>query len=317
MTVRESAYATTVTAGSKMHDIDEKLQVQRATNGFMSLNKRAVDEGGSIVVDENVYLGGIAIIPPGPMCANIPPFAHPYPLRTKTGELSQVVIDVRPYTKAKDAYGDWAVRVPYEYNFMIIQAVLEYIWVTEAQTHLQSLSKLPVKLYARWIADNLARRLGLDPETQVTVAIIAAAFYLELFVDGEFTPVEKNRNIAIISTAVMASAQLVERTLSQLEGPIDTLDGLVAAIKDITGSARLEGLNVPILLTATTGVWYGNHGRELAGIALEHPPTWIAMLLAAATERGYRQSGLAKLFYRTESKDVEQLLTAVFGLLRE
>lgn len=317
MTIRKSAYDTTVAKHYVIKPIIDKLQIKRVNYEYASLDKSDIEKGGAFKLGDDLRLNAITMVTGESSDSGVPSFSHPISLYTNTGELARISIDVRPFIKKTNSYGEWDVRVPYEYNFMILRGVLQYIWETDANRHLQSLSKLPIKIYSRWIADNIARRMGLDPETQLTISIIAAYYYLTLFVDDEFNTVQKNRNIAIIANAVSSSAQMVERVISQIPEGINSLEDLTTTIREVTGSARLEGFDVTILLTATTSGWFGPQGRELCGVALEHPPTWIAMLLAAASLKGYTQTGIARLFYKTESKDIDQLVTAIFGLFKE
>jgi hypothetical protein len=71
------------------------------------------------------------------------------------------------------------------------------------------------------------------------------------------------------------------------------------------------------LFTVLGGTWFGANAKELVAVALEHPPTWISILLAAFTERSFRNSQLGKLAERGSNKKTgEDFVVAVLNLLR-
>ena len=49
---------------------------------------------------------------------------------------------------------------------------------------------------------------------------------------------------------------------------------------------RTEKLTPAVIYQMMGSLWYGGSGYEVTGVALEHPPTWLAMLWYAANERG-------------------------------
>lgn len=317
MTIRKSPYDTFVMKGVLNKNLIDKLTLLRINDYLTPLTKEIVELGKDLEISKDINLRAIRLIVGNNNESAIPAFDQPISLYTNTGELACVVIDVRPFIKRLNSVGEWAVRVSYEFNFAILRGVLCYLWESNEARHLQSISRLPIKIYARWIADNISRRFGLNPETQLKISIAAAIFYTQLFTEEAIGTVEKVRTIGIITAATDAPASLVEDIMAQMEEPITDLTEFAEKIVQVADTPRLEDFDQSILLTAVTGVWFGPSGRQMCGIALEHPPTWIAMLLCAATLRGYSQSGLSKLFYRTEAKDIQQLIASVFGLLRE
>lgn len=320
MSIYKTVYETDAMSGndSRINRITEKLQILRMNGYITPLTKQLIDQAGALEVSDGLDLGVIRLIVGNNDESSIESFEHPIVLTTAAGEIAAVVIDVRPFIKRINSIGEWTIRVPFEFNFMVLRAVLTYLWVSGEQRHIQSLSRLPCMLFSRWIADSISRRFGLNPETQMNIAVVAAIHYIKLFSDDEvINTSDKVRTVGIISAATNMGSTMVEAILSQLEGHDTSLESLADAIVTIGDSARLEGFTKEILLTAVTGIWYGPSGRLTAAAALQHPPTWISMLLAAAIIRGFAQSGAAKLFYKTENKEVAQLLASVFGLLRE
>jgi len=319
MSVFQSAYHTEAMAGheTKIKRLTDKLQQLRMNDYITPLTKELVEKAGSLEMSDNLNLGVIRLIVGTANESSIESFDQPVILFTSAGEVAAVVIDVRPFIKHTNSVGEWVIRVPYEFNFAVLRATLAYLWASGDQRHIQSLSRLPCMLFARWIADSISRRFGLNPETQMKIAVVAAIHYIKLFSDDDIATVDKVRTIGIIAAATDMSSSNIETIMQQIDGTGTSLEDLSENIINVADTPRLEGFNKDILLTAVTGVWYGANGRTVAAVALQYPPVWISMLLAASIIRGFAQSGIAKLFYKTENKEVAQLLASVFGLLRE
>jgi hypothetical protein len=55
----------------------------------------------------------------------------------------------------------------------------------------------------------------------------------------------------------------------------------------------------------------------MVAVALEHPPTWIAILISAFTERSFKNSQISKLTERSNYKrDGDNFVRAVSKLLQ-
>jgi hypothetical protein len=72
--------------------------------------------------------------------------------------------------------------------------------------------------------------------------------------------------------------------------------------QEITDSVRLKDFNAGVLFTLLGNTWFGANAKEMIAVATEHPPTWIAMLLSAFTERTFKNSQIAKILERNSFK---------------
>lgn len=256
----------------------------------------------------------------------VPAFAYPIERELSAAELGAsremhdrtgVVTDLRPYTKAvRDGAWDIKDRIgnPSEYNLHASEAVLTYYWLNNEPQHLLTLSKLPMQIYADWISQQLRNRYSLDPNEQMKVAVISAFFYNCLFVkEGTIGEHEKYRLAGAIARAINVSADVVVSILQNVE-QIDNVEGLCNAIKDVLQNVRLEGLTHGMLYEIVGRSWYGNSVEAMA-IALEHPPTWIAYLRAACTDRSYKNTFIQKLLQHKKASDLDQFTKAFHNIL--
>jgi len=165
-------------------------------------------------------------------------------------------------------------------------------------------------VYSRWIAEGIAKRHGLNPSDQLRFGIIAAFFYISLFKeDPTFTSEELNKNSQLISKALYAPIDMCFEIADQLL-PMRSVKDLCAMATSILTTSRLEKFNAGLLFNDLMSSWYGSgNAREVVAVALEHPPTWIAMLNSALNERTYRNSTISKVAIANDKNGAGKVFT--------
>ncbi len=241
----------------------------------------------------------------GAASSAIPEFAHPYPFEHQGQQC--LAIDVRPFGHYDRIKGDFVVRNPVEYQLLVHRAKLNDLWLAGDFNALRDVSPAAQAFYSAWISENVARRYALDPREQLDLTIFAAFFYGCLFIeDGDYDEAKKMRMVAAITRASRASAQDVLSVVDRLDGPIGTIEDFCRVAKDATKSVRLQEFNPGVLVSILKGTWFGVHSQEMLAVATEHPPTWLAVLLAAHVDRTWKNSSLAKLVERQAKRDSGQ-----------
>jgi hypothetical protein len=250
----------------------------------------------------------------GSMANAVPEFAHPFVVELDGEKL--LAIDVRPFGSFDRVKGAFAVRNSIEYGLLLRRAQLNDIWVNEDPALLRDVSPVAMSLFASWVSENVARRFALDPREQLNLAILAAFHYLSLFTDASFLDDATRMKMATqISRGMRCSAEDVLSVLDDQTRPSHSIVDFCAAAGGATGSVRLQGFNPGVLISIIKGTWFGVNAQEMLAVALEHPPTWLALLMAAHVERTYKNSGLAKLVERQAHKEPnKQFLRAVLNL---
>ena len=245
---------------------------------------------------------------------NIPSFFHPIHLEVE-GQF-KTFVDVRSCTKLEPHTSNYLVKDNDEFKFITMRGHLDGIWNTDLPTVLRDVSKLPMAAYANLMGSYIERTLALDPRDTLVVTVLAAAFYLNLFLDKDKAGKTDAVHMSGLIANNLSMRQPAILDIIENHTVMNDLNDFCNACKEVTQSVRLNELNAITLFGIMGGLWYGNNGRELINVALEHPPTWMTLIYRAINSRGYYNSGLAKFLERgifrklseNYSQQVQQLL---------
>lgn len=248
----------------------------------------------------------------------VPGFAHPLAFEIdETGELA-FAVDDRPYIRKRVDTGEYRVAARSEFELMGLRATLNRIWVEENFEILQEFSSLPMRAYSLWIANAIAHSLKLDPRGKLVCQIIAAVHYLSCWIPAdvkEWTELDRTRIALTLVRGLRVSHEEIQEILANLHGPIHGVKALCAELTENVGSVRLNNFNAGLLYAMIGGTWFGANAKEILDVAIEHPPTWIALLISAVQDRGYRNSGLAKLLEQNFRRDTETFARSALNLI--
>ncbi len=213
-------------------------------------------------------------------------------------DVPAVVIDARSYTRAsRDREGNLSYSNPAEADFQKLRAKLQIIWQNNDYNRrdLLQVGDIPAQAFFMWVGRTLSGKLGLDPEQSLILNVVCAYYYNCMFYEeGDFTEDTKLRVIQTVSRQTRLNAQ---RTLEILE-PLDLLTNvneLIGAIHKSIPSPRVEQINLGFLFSVVRGSWFGANGSETVCVALEHPPTFIALVHSSLELRSFRNYTLAKV----------------------
>lgn len=252
--------------------------------------------------------------------AVIPAFGHPLAIEQKLfsdefGDQDdkpryRVFVDVRNFTRisATDDYDEGKevdIKSKMDYHFAVMRGFFQHVWLRYGARDLLNIGNYQIKIYSRWLSDILTKRFALPPDVQMTLVIISAYFYQCLFLDDNITELDESMKLKFatqVASATYISAEDAMRVIDTLP-VIRNLDELVNIIQSQSGTVRLEQFNVALLFTATSGSWFGPNNVEVTHVALEHPPTFIAMIISAANEKGYRNTSIGKLVDQYDGDD--------------
>lgn len=298
-----SAYSTTVLQGYKIGEIRQKVEALIAREG-PGESWRFKDHPRSEVE--------VRIIELIPSPHEIAPFGHP--LNIKIGEYEYLVIDVRNFTR-RAMNGEVAITSQLDYTTLVNRAFAELAAKVDQQ-NLLSIGNLHVTLFIRWLADAIGRRLGLPIESQVLLTILTGVYYVCQFLDFGDTLDDRERvKIAqIVSKATFIPVEDVLRVLDGLERPVqNTVHDYIELLEKHGNSVRFEQLNAGLLYSILyMGSWFGANKNELISLAVEHPPTFIGMVLSAIDERGYRKTVIGELLKVYDKKNEGEAMQKIF-----
>lgn len=235
-----------------------------------------------------------------PATKRIDPFAHPLTLVRHGVEMQ--VIDTRGMTRLSRE-GDITIASRIDYTLLLLRAGLTEQWVSHSPLDLLACGTLPLTVFSRWVSEAICRRLPINPGDQLKITVIAGWFYLSMFRD----PANNDEQ-----TRLKMATQIGRATYVNVEKVLEITDGLtimadvrdfVDQLKAAIGSSALEKFSHALLYTFIGGSWFGPNAKEVVAVALEHPPTFIAMVFVALQDRSWRNTRIGELTLQNDKGD--------------
>lgn len=228
----------------------------------------------------------------------VPFFSHPMLVDAGNGS-KFLFTDLRLFIRKQDIPDLGFNQLPpvkniTEFNFTKSRSILSLAWMTGQQSIVKNDLRWSAIIYAMWLGEIIAKKYMLDPKDQLIINIVSYYFYASLFTEGELDNDEIEKIAVHIVKATKAPASMVFDVLYKVDTLTD-LESFCRAIVGATENVRLNDFNSGVLLTLIANSWYGVNSRDILAVALEHPPTWCAIVYAAATERSFKNYMVARI----------------------
>lgn len=223
-----------------------------------------------------------------------PVFAHPITLKMLGIDEEVTVVDARSMTRIDRETNQVIVSAITEYEFAVLRASLQDVWVNGAPSDLAVLGEIVPKVFMRWVSQAMQKRLYLSPLEQLQISIIAGLFYFSMFGDAHHVEQDKDKiaaRVARVGNIPIADVLAIADQITTMQ----TIHDFVSAVKTAIPSSRMDSLSVAFLYGSLSSGWFGANSREILPIALEHPPTFVALVYTALTNRTYYKSEFAQL----------------------
>jgi hypothetical protein len=287
MTIRRTAYETRACHGFVLHRVQNALKAAEAVGAL----KHIGNDMWLVQTSDNAYV------------EHVPSFAHPVQL----GEGPQLASDIRIYGKFSRTNGQFEVVNATEAELAITRMRLNKIWLTEDPMYLRNMSALPTKVYASWISEGLRARFALEPGEQMALSIYAAIFYMSNFTNE--TNLDEDTKLRL-SGGISRELSITQTEVLDMVDKMPVISSVEEFCKhagEVTGSVRLQHLDVGMLYASTNKIWFGANDKEILTVALEHPPTWLALLRQVAFHRSYNHTILGRLYERHSGRGAGEL----------
>lgn len=256
-------------------------------------------------VREDIYLPeGVLLVTSS--ADNVSPFGHPivagvvekgeakFQHSNRQGDDAKVYIDGRGFTTiTRERVLKLSNRD--EFEMAMIRAGLTSYVARNDSIDLLSLGNYPLQIWIRWLTDIISRRTGLAPNYQRNVSVIVGVYYFSLFAninDASYSQLPEKEKIKIaraIQTVTSIPSEITFDLLDRLPIMRD-LEDLAAALVEHSGAISLSSIGAGTLRAMVGGSWIGNNSREIACIALEHAPTYFAMLFRALRSKTHSKT---------------------------
>lgn len=225
----------------------------------------------------------------------VPFFSHPVPFSYKG--IDYLVNDARLCMNAKGAeMSELAdtVKNRVEYNFVRGRAVLSAMWQAGEVDTIRARLRFAGEVFASFLSQAVSRAYALMASEQLQIQVACLYWWASLHEkDTQFDEHTKQDWAVHIIKSTRARSDEVTSVLSMMP-KMGRIDDLAKAIEIAAQNQRLQDFSTPELLTLLKNAWYGNNAQRIISVAIEHPPTWCAMVFACLQERTYKNSLLTK-----------------------
>lgn len=242
-----------------------------------------------------------------PRNPDIPPFAHPLPFQHQEREVW--AIDVRGQVRISRMNDELVVTASMDYEQSVIRTLLARHWKNHGSSDLAALGPFPAVVFTRWVAENIARRLTLDPAAQLRLTAIVGFYYHHRFIDATDWGTD---SVVKIATHLGRHTRIPTSFLIEVGEQLPYMASaseLVDVIQKHGESMRFERFNLGLLYSMFMGAWFGANSREIVAVALEHPPTFMSLIYMALKERSYRKTQFAQVVLVNDKQDAGRTFT--------
>lgn len=228
---------------------------------------------------------------------------------------------------------DQRIRVRADYNLAKSRAALNLAWLNEDRGAIKNSMSFSTRVFAAWIADTVSKTHALDFGDQTRLTILASLYYQTLFSDdvsGAMLSEDTLRRMTVHSIGATGAPSKDVFEVADSIKEFGGIGGFCAAVrgyypdgktklqKPIFDNLRLNEFSATGLYNILANSWYGTKSKELIAVSLEHPPTWMAVIYTAMTERSFNSSAIYRLAERYGKRGLfEQYDLAYRGYVTE
>jgi hypothetical protein len=137
----------------------------------------------------------------------------------------------------------------------------------------------------------MVTKFGLTIESQMSLWVICAYYYYAMCMPElqEADPAARQQFAPVVSRITGVPPDFVYDVIDEV-GPLRNVDDLAEAMSTNSRQERTGKLKFQDIYLLLSNSWFGTNARENVGVALEHLPSYIAMLYMAVADRSYRKT---------------------------
>jgi len=237
----------------------------------------------------------------GVLTGDINPFASPIVVDSKLGKT--VYCDLRPFvgkTRLEEGYPS-CINDTINAGLLLDISYLMGIWGTNSFNSFTITSKVGYRVFNNVVSLLLANKLSLNVSDQLTVQALLGIMFVDILDFNE------NKNQYARAKAVLdivgdanhiATAWLYENQKKR----ITSLEDLTEEINSYGTTPSLQNLTKDAFLVSVINIVTGNAVPMIAGISLEFPPYFIALLHTLHMRKTFKRTILGGAINRIDSK---------------
>lgn len=229
----------------------------------------------------------------------VPNFPHPISIKGIRGK-NFICSDLRLVLRENKG-GLFTDRIKnlQEYSFIMNRHKLTTFWVGGRSSEFRTSLRFGAFAFSAWLSGAIGHLKGLDAFQRIQTQIVLLCYYADLTADPEDfkDPLYRTGQIPWIDAMMKNAVRDIETTIYAIgKEPMLNLDECVDRIKKVLDSPLLTNLNGGVLAASIKSHWFGQgvEPQKIIGVAVEDPPTWCALVLAALEYSGYKNSMIAQ-----------------------
>lgn len=287
MPIFETSYDTTFGPMYNTGSIVTKIKEALIKNGWAgwSMGVRDIDNVRAAFINGQTQTD-----------SEIPSFTHPIVVeyRDEIYLCSDVRLHVRPEADADRGM----IRNRVEWNFAKSRAVMSMKWITGSQTELLYGLAFGGTVFSILVSESLKQAFNLDFAEQTRITALSHLYYQSLFMkETKFDEEQRQKMASHTIKCTKIPSEIVLEVMESFE-EIKGIDDFCSTLVKMMDNVRLEKFDKAILYTLVRNSWFGANSKEIIPVALEHPPTWLAIVYAALSERSYKNSKISQIAER-------------------
>lgn len=285
----KDSYQTTVGSASITKDIVNAIKESIIRDGINHTNLGIVNTGDY----KPIFITGSFSSE-----ADIPLFTHPITINFQ--HTNYVCTDLRLFINKNTPLNEIesAVKNRTEFNFVKSRGIMNLIWLNNGVNTIKNGLQFGGVVFSAWLSETISKTFVLDFKDQSLLAILTSLYYQSLFLENIQLDEDTKQKLAVHTIkATKAPASLVFEVFDKVQSMGDIND-YCKAVTEVLENVRLKNFNLATLLTITRNSWYGTNSKEIISVALEHPPTWCAIVYTALNERTFKNSMIYKIAER-------------------
>ncbi|QTH80310.1 hypothetical protein PA10_00110 [Pseudomonas phage pPa_SNUABM_DT01] len=156
---------------------------------------------------------------------------------------------------------------------------------------------IAAQVYISWLSSAITNKLGVDLEVAREIQIITAVFFAQQFHSAEDSVSDRGKEkfVKLIQRWTRHPIQLIQSIVESLPY-MELLSDFVKALQEhFSQNTRVTQVNTGYLVMSLGRSWFGYGATEIASVALEYPPVFLALVEAAANAKVWRKTHLGKL----------------------
>jgi hypothetical protein len=308
--IYKTAYDTTLGQAFHMAPIEQELKKAISQNGPTYFSFKEYD------VISSVNFLQLQITNSNARYSEIAHFNHPIAIEHFKDQ-NFLILDSRLFLKEDLHSNSVLITNKSEYDFSLKRYFINSAWLNLGPGQIKSSLHFGASVYSYWLSEIISRRFVLDPLDQLKLSIVTNYFYQQLFSNlEELSEDTKQAMVSFAVKTIKIPAKLGLEIVDQIT-LMPSVKEYCENVSRILDNIRLKEFNTGLLYTIVGMNWYGLNAKETIAIAIEHVPTWLAILYTAITNKTYKSSTISNVALKYSKGGLGEEFTKNFILLIE